>query len=87
LQRGFGVFIGFHKAEEPVSERPTQRWKKILTEEDPARRRRKKNFQRMAGRKRMEEDPISNRPFWASFISPVANVNIEDVIPSNISLQ
>jgi hypothetical protein len=26
----------------------------------------------MAGRKRIEEDPISNRPFWASFISPLA---------------
>jgi len=28
----------------------------------------------MARRKRTEEDPISNRPFWASFISPLASV-------------
>jgi hypothetical protein len=42
------------------------------TEEHPARQRSKKKSQRMAGRKRTEENPIPNRPFWASFTSPLA---------------
>jgi len=63
----------FPKSEEPISGRSPPQRKKIPSEEDPERRRRKKNRQRMAGRKRTEEDPISHRPFWASFISPLAS--------------
>lgn len=71
----------FVSAASPRAQSPPGRFWSILSglrkhrrgkEEDPGSRRRNKNCQRIAGRKRTEEDPFSNRPFWASITSPLA---------------
>jgi hypothetical protein len=77
VQTDTAVLLSLHqfpKSKETDSRRSGERRKKIPRKEKSETGRRKKKSQRIVGRNPTEEDPLSDRPFCATFISPLANV-------------